>query len=648
MPDVRKPSRQYHPNCTVFLRLRLDEGRRVGGFPAPENVEKQQGGKPSAAANTAVGNQQAIRQGGPAGRRAVTQAKLDLSARRGALSSGAIAEISNQIDQNAIEGRGAQSGLPNGVTTGRRPERTIDLRVTPLEVTIERPDVKSAAKASVVLDYRTLPIDPRALRSCSVRIALDDIGAESWADGVGTDLPRRADGQGYDVSGLNAPLLSELDNGSPVRFWGYADTWEIELDADSQKISLECRDLSAVLRDTRLPRGKQIDLKKPISEGVRELLDHFPAIRGGFPIVVGPATPKSPMELQDIYSAGGGTELGPVPFDSLQMLQRSKRGKKGKKGKKSRAKSSRKGGDQSVWDAIADVCLKLGLSPVVRQRILYLQEPQAQYRQAEPYVVVYGESLSALKFAKKYEGVSNQTIEVRSPDPTIGRTRWARYPVLGGEPTSGILGDPGSPQPKASRDSHVTPSGTPTEKVTVLQVAGISDLSTLEKIAQQTFEQISRQEIQGSFASKDAEARRLRPSANSTRFSAGSLLEIYPGDSVLTLVSPAQEVSSLLLPEKLQVLNDFVKLTQDDIANRARRLTQLGVSGKSAQQIAAAMQNIGNANKFQVHGTSTRWSHATGWEFTVGFQNFVTLRDEPAAELVAQEQETVRAGRVLL
>ena len=84
----------------------------------------------------------------------------------------------------------------------------------------------------------------------------------------------------------------------------------------------------------------------------------------------------------------------------------------------------------TVWDHIVDTVVASGFIPIVRGMRMYIIEPRTFYQStAKAKKIVYGRNLIDLQFARKLGGISKvPTIEVRCPDPDIGRTRWARAP----------------------------------------------------------------------------------------------------------------------------------------------------------------------------------------------------------------------------
>jgi hypothetical protein len=231
-------------------------------------------------------------------------------------------------------------------------------------------------------------------------------------------------------------------------------------------------------------------------------------------------------------------------------------------------------------------------------------------------------------------------VEIRVPDPTIGRTRWARYPVLGGEPTSGVLG---VSDPVTSRASKVTPAGTPEERVLTFEFDKVWEARTLEAMAKQVFEQIGRQEIQGSFSTRllrvQKIARQRVPGIGRVTLERRSILDMYPGDSALVLVAPAAEVATALQSTATVVKQTYKDLAQADFGRRLEALVALGLRRATAEKIARAQELVTAASKFQVHGVRFAYSHDEGITVEVDVQNFISIRDEEADSAIRAAQE---------
>lgn len=536
-------------------------------------------------------------------------------------------------EQRANIQRANLSGQPVGVGKagafeGQGSERGVAFAVLPQSCTIERNGILDPSTGSVILDFKDVPIDPRILRSCLVTVTIGTVTAGDYRDGIINRQTRKSDGLFTSIVERTAGEETRF-TGTQSRFVGMADEWMVELSESGDTVEIRCRDISALIKDQRLPKGVSIDLNLPLVEGIKNLfarLDDdgkqlFPLLVG-FPIFFG-----TPEEYAAQGSKATNPNLGPTPGESLPETSKTRGGKQAK---------AQKQGDQedSVWDHIVVVCQKLGLVPFVKGFVLFVTKPQTVYDQvANGRKMVYGRNLTNLKFARKIGAVQADTIEVRSFDADIDQTRWARHPVIAGEPTSGILNDPASPQPARSRPTKVSPIGQPDESVRVLSVPRITDLEVLEDIARQTFQEIARQEVEGSFSTDDLDSFK-DPEDPGDDLPPADLLALEPGEPISILIAPPRTSAAQGDPfqqtevDGKQTQTNAQELFSQSAATRSDYLKQLGISAETAQRLAQAADQIPLANTFKAAYVNISYDIDSGISMEVSFYNYITVREE--------------------
>lgn len=469
--------------------------------------------------------------------------------------------------------------------------------ILPISFTIERNGIRTADTAQVVLDYRDAPFDPRLIRAASIQCVLGVVDAESYEAGVagavrddGTTLstvPRGTSAQGQSPPGT-------------TRFLGLIDEWGVTLDSmDGDKIELECRDLTAILADTQLPPGAGINLDVPIDRGVRELLDSIAATRG----------------TTVVFGVAGEESDAPIPGDAVARARRSRRG--------GTARRLRQGGrNLSLWDHITEICVQVGLVPVFEDTRLRILRPRTFYEGRDtPRRMILGRNLSSLSFSRKLGGALVPTIEVRSYDSAIGRTRWARYPVRSRGRASGVFGVTNPPRP--TRASRTGPSGqNPSDEIRTFTLAGIVDPATLERSAEAIWHQIGRQNIEGKIKTSDAWSWE-RP------IEQADLIQMRPGDALELLVA-SPETEEISRGTTLTSASQLRALQRDA---RAAYLESLGWSPDVAQRFAALQDATAFQTVFRVQNVRLVWDQGEGLTVECDFTNFLEVRelgDEPA------------------
>lgn len=123
----------------------------------------------------------------------------------------------------------------------------VDITAGPIDLEWKRNSYREADTFRVTLDYRDLPLDPRAVRSILVTLLCADVGAP--------------DGQ-----------LAEDEH---VVFLGYADEPSVALDAGREVVVLEGRDHTGVFLDTKWP-GTAIDVSGSLADAVAQVLANVP------------------------------------------------------------------------------------------------------------------------------------------------------------------------------------------------------------------------------------------------------------------------------------------------------------------------------------------------------------------------------------
>jgi len=515
-------------------------------------------------------------------------------------------------ERNAIqfEGSGEVQEKPISLQDSTEDEKNVLLNILPLSVKIMRNGLRDASTCKVTLDLADIPVDPRSVRSMLVSVAIGTVDADDYTAGILEQLRRKSDGSL--VSLVERNPSQELSFSSTTRFVGYCDEWRSIFAEDGDTIEIDCRDNSALFRDQDLPAGIRIDLNLPLADGVQQLANTFPSTRN-FQVFFG-----TPLDSADPLRGDFDiVKRGPIPSKSMPRTAKSRKGKN--------AKAKRAGDEKmKVWDHIAQVVQKLGYVPVLRGFSLFIMEPRTLFQNvAFGRKMVYGNNVKHLEFARKLGGISATppTIEIRCPDPEIGRTRWARHPVLENEPDSGILG---VTDPVITRANKVSPNGTGSETVQIHQVRSINDVEVLKRIARNLFEEIGRQEIEGNFKTDEIESFKSKREAD--------LLDLQAGDPVTILVAPPSVVSSadvnpLVSVKPSDTSTNLQKLAILSVAARIDFLKAKGFSEITAKRLAIAQEQIPLANTFRANNVNIDWDNEDGVSIETDFYNFIVIRE---------------------
>lgn len=610
----------FRPSSRIRLQLRIDEVTDTAALDAKLERDPPEGATVmDTIPTTELGRQEELTQNLSRKRAVVRE--------RGNLSPDALLERTARLDErrNLLQLGGAtEQNRPQGLEATEHDNRTIGIDVLPLTSRIMRNGLMEADEAEVEFDFRNVPIDCRVLRAVFLDMVIGTVSASDYEFGVlGVT---RADGSPLSV--VARVPGQDVRLGSSTRFVGYVDDWTVNSSENGDTISIRARDMTAPLIDQKLPTGVSIDMTLPVADGVQELIDNFAATRGMKVVFGNPGDPEDPL---------GRGDRGPTASDFMPRARKARKGRQAR-----RAKS----GDtaMTVWDHIVDTVVATGFLPIIRGLVLFIIEPRTFYQgTSNAKQLVYGRNLIDLSFSRKLGGVSKvPTIEVRCPDPGIGRTRWARAPTKNGQVASGVY--PESPPPKATRANNISPGGSAMEEIKVIPISGINDGVALERIATSLFEQIGRQEIEGSWSTADI-----------TAFGSddeGDLLDLQPGDAVEVLIAPLNAATTQDSTNTFPggAVTSMQELQSFTVPRRKEFLVRLGYADLAAQRLAEAQEQTHLVTTFRVQDVTIDWSQEDGVSIEGDFINFIVIRESPSAaqQAASAAVEALTAGSTSL
>lgn len=585
----------YRPSARVRLAIRIDEGADTGaldgrldqGGTPPAGQESLQGQTTTGASSRAEIEQEL--QNVQASREFLTQNRDQFSPQAFDFFT---SDLDRQRDELQDRLTAVGEGNPPNATSGAGPDDRVVLgTILPRSCTIERNGIRTADTARVTIDHRDAPFDPRLIRSVAIEIVIGVVDAESFERGI--DGQTRDDGTLLSLVPRGQAGAPEAPEGT-TRFVGLVDTWGVTLDGENgDTIDLECRDLTAILIDTPLPAGDGIDLSVPLDRGVRELLNRLPATRG----------------TSVRYGIAGEEGDAPTPGNAVPRSRRSRRG--------GGSRRARQGGQRlSLWDHITETCTQVGAVPVFEDNELRIIQPRTFYENRDvARRMVYGRNLESLSFTRKLGGTKVPTIEVRAYDPALGRTRWARYPVPGSAPRSGVFGQTDPPRP--ARANEVPPSGqNPDDRILTFTLDGITDPDTLARAAESIWHQVGRQELEGKIKTYD-------PASWEMPFEGVDLLRLRPGDALELLVA-SPETAELSRGTTLASATEIRGLQREA---RAQYLQSIGWSRRVAERFAELQDATAFQTIFRSQNLRISWDVDDGLSVEIDFVNFLEIRE---------------------
>lgn len=328
-------------------------------------------------------------------------------------------------------------------------------------VEVKLNDYTKADTFSLEIDYKNFPFDPRVVRSLGITIHIENMKSLS------------KDGR------LNQ-IKPSKDN---TVFTGFADEESIDFDDTTRTVQVEGRDFTSFFIDREFPKKPPLDVTKPLDDIIKGFIKDIPGaekitldLRLGNPLI-----PISPL-------APGLPSLGSVMPNW---------------GKYTGQKNSRSG-KESYWDVIQNIIGKTGLIVYMELEKLVITEPRSLYDPKEVKQFIYGKNIKNLSFKRKIGKQKGFNIRVISLNlesekgiisakiPEEASEVWAK--------SIGIKRERVKIHQQNADGSKGRPKDAP---FLTFRLANIVGIETIKRKGESIFEELSRQELEGSYETKE-------------------------------------------------------------------------------------------------------------------------------------------------
>jgi hypothetical protein len=443
----------------------------------------------------------------------------------------------------------------------------VDCRPRRVDVNIN--DYTQADTFSMELDYKNFPFDPRAIRALGVTIHMEDT-----KDDI---VP----------SAANAV------------FQGFADEETITLDDNNRIISFEGRDFTALLIDAPYPKSSTIPMTTPLDVLLQSIVSSVPA------------TVDLKIENRTNEELPTLAQFSP-DFGSLSGQKNVRR-------------------DDTYWDVIQDLIGRAGLIAYVELDKLVVSKPRTLYSRDQAIQFIYGKNLKKLEFKRKLGRQKGMNIKVMSLDSVGKSVIEALIPEDASIEWCQDIGIPKArikvpknqvksfgKDTKKTGITTATNSGTPKANAEDLEDApflafrlpNIKSKEQLIKIGEGVFEEIGRQQIEGSM--ETLEMRQfLRNSSGASQ--TVDLLKIRNGTPV-----------AIEIQQQDMVNMSRAKSTED----RVKYLRTVGYEANSAVGIVEALALSAGKTPMVFYTKAARLSlNDQGFTLAVEFVNFIELQN---------------------
>lgn len=335
-------------------------------------------------------------------------------------------------------------------------QKTYEVVVLPKTLNVSINDYTTADTVDLELDYKTFPFDPRCIRSCGVTVHMQDMKAL------------------FDERGEHKLIEPSREN---AVFMGFMDSETITLDEEKRTIKMEGRDFTALLLDAKYLENKPLDLGTPLEKMLNKLLQ----------------AQKSTAEITVDNRTGSDLPvLKKFMPDFNQPLA----------GQKNHTKSD------TYWEIIQDIVARAGLICFMELDKLVVTTPRVLYDKKQSKQFIYGKNIKSMDLQRKLGRHKGFNVLVRCMKLSTGEVLTAKIPleattawsratgVTKKEVTVPVVRADGTLGKEGDKDVKPAPYLT-------FRITGVANKTALIEKGQSIFEEMSRQQLEGSLETRE-------------------------------------------------------------------------------------------------------------------------------------------------
>lgn len=388
----------------------------------------------------------------------------------------------------------------------------------------------------------------------------------------------------------------ETGSNPNVIFRGFADEERITFDDTKRTVRLEGRDFTALLIDKKYNRSA-ISLEKRIDEVLSGIL----------------ADNEETAQIKLVNQVQGDLPILSSFWGEKDALSGKRNSKK----------------DETYWDIIQDIVRRAGLIAYIELSNLVLSTPRNLYDKNRAVKFVYGKNLSNLEFSRKIGRRRGFNLIVRSLNLNTKEVLEAKIPLQATAEWSEATGIANTEvklkKVKADGTAEVAEKEEVAPYMSFL-VADVTSEDQLIKVGEGLYEEIGRQEIEGSLTTAEmSSADGLLKEFNLLHLRNGTPLQIYMNQGDLSALSAFYKADGSI-KEFDKSNTSSVKQRQQIEANVAQYLVRRGWASKTATQFARSYGIYGDL--FYTKAVEFSLSNDQGFRCKIDFVNFIQTKSD--------------------
>lgn len=442
-------------------------------------------------------------------------------------------------------------------------------------VTVAINDYTEADTFTCEFDYQNFPFDPRCIRSLGITIHMDDRKKTFKGNSLNTI-------EALSVSPLKEEDKPDSEKKSNIIFMGFADEESLSFDESDRIVSIEGRDYTSILIDAPWPR-KVLDPVKRVDALISEMLKALPAAKD---IIV-------------LNKTGDNLPILKSYAPQLSNLSGNKNAKK----------------NMSYWDMIKKLVSEAGLITYIELDSLVINKPRNLYKGTKSYSFIYGKNLQSLDFSRKLGRQKGINILVRAIN-TANKTDPVMKVEIPKEASKEWIKEMNLPKNKfgtyAQTIEKMDKDGKVTEEIAPLlpfNLTKIDNVNQLRTNGETIWEEIGRQQIEGSLKTKDMrQFQTVEYKKNKFREEEFNLLKIRNGTPIILTIDQGD----------MEGLED-----ETSIAKKTQFLKERGYQNDVALAFATTFKKFGS--KFYTKLAEFTLDKEDGFTLKLEFLNFIDI-----------------------
>jgi len=435
-----------------------------------------------------------------------------------------------------------------------------DLAIACRNVIVERNDYSEADTVKLSFDYKAFPFDPRCIRACGISVFMENV--KKVFDGNGIQVKLTPNDKPIGTKGANKVFV------------GFADESSIKFDDDTRTVTFEGRDFTGLLIDIKRINSDPIPLSKPLDQIISDLLKEQ----------------KTTEAIQVVNRTG--EELPTLAklaadLDSATSVKNQKR-------------------KETYWDIIQDLLSRVGLLGFIEIDKFIISKPQNIYEKKKLKQFIYGGNIKDLSFSRKLGRSKNFNIRVVSFNSLTKSVESAKIPL---EATTPGIAGPEVTIPQLDKDGKKIDPPKVADYIT-FPVKDVVNKEQLIRIGESIFEEMSRQQIEGSFTTYEMQI------PEETFDDDGARVKTTPVD--FSSISNGTGIRIYLRQEDLKEIK-----SDSTESEKTAFLLRRGYGQKFSKAFASSLDRINTA--FYTKSVRFELDQENGFSMQIEFINFIDI-----------------------